>query len=68
MLDTLEFAEVAGTHHGTHDLNMWHWLSLGYTPAGVEVWNAMRALDYLETRPEVDMNASGSRAFRVAER
>src|SRR3989449_1080814 len=54
VLDTLEFGEVAGIHHGTHDLNMWNWLSLGYTPAGVEVWNAMRALDYLQTRPEVD--------------
>src|SRR5919108_3583652 len=59
VLDTLEFGEVAGIHHGTHDLNMWHWLSLGYTPAGVEVWNAMRALDYLETRPEVDMERVG---------
>src|SRR5438270_748637 len=38
---------------------MWHWLSLGYTPAGVEVWNAIRALDYLETRPEVDMKCVG---------
>src|ERR1043166_6270509 len=54
VLDTMEFGEVAGIHHGTHNLNMWHWLSLGYTPAGVEVWNAIRALDYLETRPEVD--------------
>ncbi len=54
ILDTLEFGEVAGIHHGLHDLNMWHWLSLGYTPAGTEVWNAIRALDYLETRPEVD--------------
>jgi dienelactone hydrolase len=54
VLDTLEFGEVAGIHHGTHDLNMWHWLSLGYTPAGVEVWSAMRAIDYLETRPEVE--------------
>jgi cephalosporin-C deacetylase-like acetyl esterase len=54
VLDTLEFGEVAGIHHGTHDLNMWHWLSLGYTPAGVEVWNAIRALDYLQTRKEVD--------------
>lgn len=59
VLDTLEFAEVAGLHHGTHNLNLWHWLSLGYTPAGVEVWNAMRALDYLESRREVDMNRIG---------
>ncbi|HZO91024.1 MAG TPA: acetylxylan esterase [Chthonomonadaceae bacterium] len=54
VLDTLEFGEVPGLHHGIHDLNLWHWLSLGYTPIGVEVWNAVRALDYLETRPEVD--------------
>lgn len=54
ILDTLEFGEVPGIHHGIHDLNMWHWLSLGYTPIGVEVWNAIRAMDYLETRPEVD--------------
>ena len=54
LLDTIEFGEIPGIHHGIHDLAMWHWLSLGYTPAGVEVWNAIRALDYLETRSEVD--------------
>ena len=54
VLDTIEFGEVPGIHHGTHDLGMWYWHSLGYTPAGPEVWNAIRALDYLETRPEVD--------------
>lgn len=59
ILDTLEFGEVPGIHHGIHDLNMWHWLSLGYTPIGVEVWNAMRAIDYLQTRPEVDAERIG---------
>jgi len=54
LIDTLEFGEVPGIHHGTHDLGMWYWHSLGYTPAGPEVWNAIRALDYLVTRPEVD--------------
>ena len=38
---------------------MWYWLSLGYSPAAVEVWNAIRALDYLETRKEVDASKFG---------
>lgn len=59
IIDTLEFGEVAGIHHGLHNLNMWDWLSRGYTPAGVEVWNAMRAIDYLETREEVDPKRLG---------
>ena len=54
VIDTVEYGEIPGIHHGTHDLGMWYWHSLGYTPAGPEVWNAIRALDYLETRPEVD--------------
>jgi cephalosporin-C deacetylase-like acetyl esterase len=56
ILDTLEFGEVPGIHHGLYDQNMWQWLPLGYTPVGVEVWNAMRGLDYLETLPWVDMH------------
>lgn len=59
VLDTIEFGEIPGIHHGIHDLAMWEWLSLGYTPAGMEVWNAIRALDYLETRTEVDRSRAG---------
>lgn len=59
VVDPLGFGEIPGIHAGTHRLNWWHWLSLGYTPAGVEVWNAMRALDWLETRPEIDATRIG---------
>ncbi len=59
VVDPLEFGEVPGLHRGTHNLNLWHWLSLGYTPAGVEVWNAMRAIDWIETRAEVNCRRVG---------
>jgi dienelactone hydrolase len=53
-IDTLQLGEIEGIHHGTYREKMWWWLNRGYTPAGVEAWNCVRALDYLETRPEVD--------------
>jgi dienelactone hydrolase len=59
MIDTIELGEIAGIHHGTYREGMWWWNSRGYTPAGVEAWNCIRALDYLETRPEVDKNRLG---------
>jgi dienelactone hydrolase len=59
ILDTLQLGEIKGEHHGTYKLNQWWWQSRGYTPGGVELWNAMRALDYLETRPDVDMKKIG---------
>jgi dienelactone hydrolase len=59
VLDTLQLGEIEGLHHGTHHLNMWWWQTLGYTPAGIECWNSIRALDYLETRKEVDAKRIG---------
>jgi dienelactone hydrolase len=59
ILDTLQLGEIEGKHHGTHQLGRWWWNSRGYTPAGVEAWNCIRALDYLETRPEVDKTKFG---------
>ncbi len=59
VVDTLESGEILGQHHGTYRENLWWWNSRGYTPAGVETWNGMRALDYLAARPEVDTNRFG---------
>lgn len=54
IIDTLQLGEIAGIHHGTYREGRWWWQAAGYTPAGVECWNGIRALDYLQSRPEVD--------------
>lgn len=59
IIDTLQLGEIEGIHHGTYKMNRWWWNSRGYTPAGVEAWNCIRSLDYLETRPEVDASRIG---------
>ncbi len=59
ILDTLQLHEIPGLHHGTYREGMWWWHNLGYTPGGIELWNAIRALDYLETRSEVDSTKFG---------
>ncbi len=59
VIDTIQLGEISGTHHGTNHLNRWWWPARGYTPAGVETWNGIRALDYLESRPEVDATRMG---------
>jgi len=58
-IDTLQLGEIEGIHHGTYNQDLWWWNCRGYTPAGVEAWNCVRALDYLETRPEVDASRFG---------
>jgi len=58
-IDTLQLGEIEGIHHGTYSQGMWWWLNRGYTPAGVEAWNCIRALDYLQSRKEVDPERIG---------
>ena len=59
IIDSLQLGEIEGIHHGTYRYGMWWWINRGYTPAGVEAWNCIRALDYLETRSEVDKDRFG---------
>ena len=59
IIDTIELGEIRGEHHGTYSKGRWWWPARGYTPAGVDAWNGIRALDYLETRPEVDKTKFG---------
>ncbi len=59
VIDSMELGEIAGKHHGTYDLGRWWWHSAGYTPAGVECWNGVRAIDYLVSRPDVDAERIG---------
>ena len=53
-IDSLQLGEIAATHHGTYRMQRWWWHSRGYTPAGVEAWNGIRAVDYLLSRDDVD--------------
>ncbi|MBK8506371.1 MAG: acetylxylan esterase [Saprospiraceae bacterium] len=59
ILDTVQLGEIEGIHHGTYRYNRWWWLSRGYTPAGIEAWNGIRAIDYLITREDVDEGRIG---------
>jgi dienelactone hydrolase len=59
IIDTVELGEIEGIHHGTYQEGMWWWNSRGYSSAAAEAWNCIRALDYLETRPEVDKTRFG---------
>jgi dienelactone hydrolase len=66
VLDTLQLGEIKGIHHGTYGIReknpvevRWWWHSAGYTPAGVECWNGIRAIDYLVSRDDVDPQRIG---------
>ncbi len=59
IIDSLARGELAGIHHGLNGVPpkrdaRWWWIARGYSPAGVECWNAIRSIDYLISRREVD--------------
>lgn len=58
-IDTLQLGEILGKHRGTYDDSGQWWTNRGYTPAGVEAWNCVRALDLLQSREEVDPEKIG---------
>ncbi|NLZ07099.1 MAG: hypothetical protein GXY19_18165 [Phycisphaerae bacterium] len=59
IIETIQWGEVLGDHWGCYSRGWFHWYSLGYCPGGVELWNAIRGLDLLCERPEVDAEKLG---------
>ena len=74
IIETIQFGEVQGHHWGPYSKGWFNWYSRGYNPAGVEVWNAIRGLDLLSTRSEVDpeklgvtgISGGGSQSWYIA--
>ncbi len=59
IIETVQRGEIRGHHHGTYHYGWFNWYSLGFTPAGVEVWNGIRAIDLLQNRSEIDPERIG---------
>lgn len=59
IIETIQFGEVQGEHWGCYARGWFNWYSRGYNPAGVELWNAIRGLDLLCSRQEVDSEKLG---------
>ncbi|MFA7157992.1 MAG: acetylxylan esterase [Kiritimatiellia bacterium] len=59
IVDTIEQNDNPGEHHGNETGQMESWVSMGYTSAGGELWNSIRALDVLAADPCVDPERLG---------
>ncbi|NOY96181.1 MAG: hypothetical protein GXO81_07350, partial [Chlorobi bacterium] len=74
VIETIQWGEVRGEHWGSYANGWFHWYSRGYNPAGVELWNAIRGLDLLAARAEVDpgnmgvtgISGGGSQSWYIA--
>ena len=74
IIETIQMGEVWGDHHGCYARGWFHWYSRGYNPGGVELWNAIRGLDLLSERLEVDpeklgvtgISGGGSQSWYIA--
>ncbi len=74
IIETIQWHEVLGEHWGCYARGWFNWYSRGYNPGGVELWNAIRGLDLLCQRKEVDasrlgvtgISGGGSQSFYIA--
>ncbi|HRU05601.1 MAG TPA: acetylxylan esterase [Candidatus Brocadiia bacterium] len=60
IFDTIEQHDNPGEHHGLYFGERYDWISMGYSGAGGELWNTIRALDLLASLPEVDPSRLGA--------
>ena len=60
VMDNIEQGEIQTTHHGVYSNAWFHWYSRGYSPLAVEMLNAVRAVDYLTGRPDLDGKRIGA--------
>ena len=74
IFDTIEQHDNLGEHHGLNLGRTPEWIALGYSAAGGEVFNGLRALDLLLEQPGVDagrvgvtgISGGGSQSFFLA--
>ncbi len=74
IFDTIQQHDNPGDHHGLNRGDTPEWIAMGYTAAGGEVFNGIRALDLLLEQPGIDhervgvtgISGGGSQSFFLA--